>query len=232
MARLGIHEARVANPRLCPDILLAILEACDDLPSKRLETLAAWCRLSRAYKKVARTLLYHQVDLDLRYTLKTSDARPDVLLALDTSPHLHTLVQNVSITFSRPPGLTSQAWLWRPLHETLVEQVLPSLVNVRRITLSCDGPSSREDGGMLDWIAGCLPPKVEQVDLTRLAEWSIRHVLQRIKERDPPISVRVMSSQYQRGEWVCAMLSGKLLVEEYGDVEFEVVGEAKGRHQL
>ncbi|BGP10277.1 hypothetical protein JCM10049v2_006160 [Rhodotorula toruloides] len=114
MARLGASDTREAPPRLCPDILLAILEACDDLPSLRLFTLAAWGRVSKTYSNVARTLLYRQIPLDLRYTSKkTPDARPDVLLALDTFPYLRSLVQGVSISFSRPSGLSSHAWLWR-----------------------------------------------------------------------------------------------------------------------
>ncbi|BGP02225.1 putative Chloride channel protein k [Rhodotorula toruloides ATCC 204091] len=233
MARLGTIDPRDVLPRLCPDILLAILEACDDLPTLRLSTLAAWCRLSRTYSNLSRTLLYRQIPLDLRYTAKkTPDAKPDVLLALETYPYLRPLVQRVSVTFSRPSGLSSHAWLWRPLHEELVERVLPLLVDVRHVTLSCDEMSSREDGGLLHWVAGCLPPQIERVDLTRLAEWSVRHVLQRIKERDPPISVRLTYSQYQRAEWVCALLSGKLLEEEYADIRFEVVESRESRHHL
>ncbi|KAL7339229.1 putative chloride channel protein k [Rhodotorula toruloides] len=233
MARLGAVDPREAPPRVCPDILLAILEACEDLPSLRLSTLAAWCCVSKTYINVARTLLYHRIPLDLRYTSqKTPDARPDILLALEAYSHLRPLVQSVSISFSRPSGLSSHAWLWRPPHEHLVARVLPSLISVRQVSLSCDERSSREDGGLLHWVAGCLPPRVEQIDLTRLAEWSVRHVLQRIKGRDPPILVRLRYSQYQRTEWVCALLSGKLLEEEYADVNFEVVESRESRHHL
>lgn len=221
-----MHDHTRNEPRLCPDLILAVLETCDDLPAHRLATLAALCGLATSYVTESRVLLYRDVAIDLSHTAQA----PRVLLTLDTHPHLRPFVKSISIKFSRPPGLTSHAWMWQPPHKKVVERVLPSLVNVRHIALSCDAKSTKEDGGLLNWMAGLLPPRIEHVDVTQLAEWSIRHVLQRIKARDPPVSVRLTSGQYQRAEWVCALLNGKLLEEEYADVVFEAVETREDEH--